>query len=240
MTGLYTLGCGRKDNEPCDRSLCIGIGTAYFHGQMSFQECIGGVRLRCRKMVCVAMLALASLPCFSQHGRHAAFEGRNERPANVPDSPWETYIGWFDSLEVFHITDSTSAVDSLTGWMHNVCSDGKFLFWSSMNRSRNGRKIILGYGYIPIENERLVPAGRVAYSVHRRLDPEARVGVEFSDHHLEIATWFGVYHVTRLRLAPQVYSKEALKEAMRRVVSAAKGYPKHIRADFIEHLLDSI
>ncbi len=188
----------------------------------------------------LSFLLLLAMNGFSQHGRHAAFEGRNERPVEVPDSPWEVYIGWFDSTDAFHITDSASSVDTLTGWMHNVRSNGKFLFWNSMNRTHNRKKIVLGYGYMPIEDGKLVPQRKVAYTIQRRLDPHARVDVEFTDDGLEIATWFEIYHVTKLRIPDQVLSKKALDDAMRLLVRVAKGYPKSIRADFTKDLFESI
>jgi hypothetical protein len=188
----------------------------------------------------ISILVLLTTNCFSQHGRHAAFQGRNERPVEVPDSPWEVYIGWFDSTNAFHITDSASSVDTLTGWMHNVRSNGKFLFWNSMNRSHDRKRIVLGYGYMPIDDGKLVPQKKVGYTIHRRLDPHAGVSVEFAEYGLEIATRFGLYHITELRIPEYVCTKKSLDNAMRIFVRAAKGYPKSIREDFTKDLFENI
>ncbi len=188
----------------------------------------------------ISILVLLTTNCFSQHGRHAAFEGRNERPVEVPDSPWEVYIGWFDSTDAFHITDSISAVDTLTGRMDNVRSNGQFLFWNCMYRTHHRKRVVLGYGYMPIENGKLQPQQRVAFTIRKRIDPQARLRVEFADHDLEIISRFGGSHICILKLPEYVSTKKALVEAMRLLVRAVKGYPRSIKADYLKDLFENI
>lgn len=109
-----------------------------------------------------------------------------------------------------------------------------------MNRSHDRKKIVLGYGYMPIEDGKLVPQKKVAYTIHRRLDPQAGVSVEFAEYGLEIATRFGLYHITELRIPEYVCTKKSLDIAMRLLVRVAKGYPKSIKADYTKDLFENI